>query len=435
MKHVYESLKEFNDYKFFKLLEEKEEPGTDKQNLQSKEKDGLAIIDKVIKNFDDFKKDAKGEILKYKEFWEENQQTKKAFSNGDVYKMYDGNYVVGVLELPVETLSDGSIEGGLGATDEPVEEIIEGKELMEATKEEDDLGLDLGLTDEPITEPNTSPAPNEVPADPNTQELEEPAPDQSGNSGLTDQSPVEEPPMDQAPVEEPSPDLTAPQTYLVVYDMSGDDKEEIFRCGSNNVVQGFQAFYNDTFKGSMKNAILQYKKQKEQEKAEAEKTEKKKVQAEKQTKVQKFLGEALEEDMPEDDEMQSWLDEVRDYLISEYEIEEDVVDDFLELASEQLADLFDGGSSAFDAAGTVATDEDILSELDKDDEDEDDIDIEDEDELDDEDLEDLGEEEDEEEYPEDEDDEEDDDDTHEEELGKIIGRDTMRRPLRLSDED
>jgi hypothetical protein len=201
--------------------------------------------------------------------------------------MFDGDYVIGVLELPAETLSDGSIDGGMGATDEPEEEIIEGKEISEAEETEDDPNLDLGLdieggedlelpAEEPTDEPKEQPA-VEAP-------LEEPTSDPSA-----------EMPAEQMPSEEPA-NLTAPQKYFVVYDITGDEREEIFRCGSNNVVNAFNAFYNDTFKGSMKNAILQYKETKETEKTEAEKSEKKKVESDKQSKLKKFLGNSKSEE-------------------------------------------------------------------------------------------------------------------------------------------
>jgi len=300
MKHVRESLSQYYDYKFFKVFEEEE-----KTELQDKEKDGLAIIDKITKNFEDFKKNAKGEILAYKEFWEENKKTKEGYTEtGDVYKLFDSDYVVGVLELPAETLSDGSIDGGMGATDEPETEIIEGPEIEsteekpkedfyeevkvpnpnnEAEETEDDLDLDLGLGDEEtgtdLEAPAEEPAPKET-------SLEEPVPQETdvpGDENIPDEA---------MPTEEPAPDLTAPQTYLVVYDISGDERDEIFRCGSNNVVNAFNSFYNDTFKGSMKNAILKYKEAKAQEKVEVEKSEKSKAETDKQSKVKKFLGES-----------------------------------------------------------------------------------------------------------------------------------------------
>jgi hypothetical protein len=295
MKHVRESLQEFEDYKFFSLFEE-EKAGMDKETLQSKEKDGLAIIDKITKNFDQFKKAAGGEILKFKEFWDENQQTKQSFTQGgNIYKLFNSDYVVGVMELPPQTLSDGSIEGGTGASEEPEEEIIEGKEItpkVEQTalpttpvteaKETEDPALDLGnLGDEKedllTKEPTDTPAEN-APA----QDLSTPPAEDSMEAPT--ETPLEEP-------VQPTADLTSPQTYLVVYDLAGDGREEIFRCGSNNVVKGFNSFYNDTFKGSMKEVIAQYKQKKEQEKIEAEKAEKAKKETEKANKVKKFLGD------------------------------------------------------------------------------------------------------------------------------------------------
>jgi hypothetical protein len=295
-------LSQYYDYKFFKVFEEDE-----KTELQDKEKDGLAIIDKITKNFEDFKKNAKGEILKFKEFWEENKKTKEGYTEtGDVYKLFDSDYVVGVLELPAETLSDGSIDGGMGAIDEPETEIIEGPEIEsteekpkedfyeevkvpnpnnEAEEPEDDLDLDLGLGDEGGDISGELDTPAEEPA------VEEPAPEPNAEIPA-----LEEPAAEELPLEEPTPteapDLTAPGTYLVVYDISGDEREKIFRCGSNNVVNAFNTFYNDTFKGSMKNAILQYKEAKAQEKVEAKKTEKSKAETDKQSKVKKFLSES-----------------------------------------------------------------------------------------------------------------------------------------------
>lgn len=373
MKHVRESLREFEEHKFFRLFEE--EKTNEKESLQSKEKDGLAIVDKIKKNFDDFKKDASDEILRYKEFWEENQSTKKSFSEaGSIYKLFDSDYVVGVLELPVETRSDGTVEGGLGASDEPEEEIIEGKEITQdepdpsdpqpvtEAEEGEDLGLDLGLP----------PAENK-------------APEQESEIGdLADETPVQEPevPVEepQAPVEEPissepqtaeepAPDLTTPQKYFVLYNMSGGEREEIFRCGSNNVVKAFDEFYNDIFKGSMKEIIAQYKKQKEEEKVEAEKAEKAKVEKDKESKVQKFLGESLEEDDEDltldDADIDDWLDKVAEYLRYDFEVEEEDIETFMDIAMSELEGLYEEGTSAFDASSIVAANEDVWEELER----------------------------------------------------------------------
>lgn len=498
MKHVKESLEQFRTYQFFKLFEENKEDGlsTDKPILKDKEKEGLAIIDKITKNFEDFKKDAKGEIIKYKEFWEENKQTKKSFTeNGDVYKMFDDDYVVGVLELPVETRSDGSIEGGMGATDESEEEIIEGKEVGTTSMNEDysllfygfsaaaimsilwnvvkkrlvlgdikkrkfeqlekfvnqfnkslkgkiidntdeyqiiyeyndntitfyldkinktllfnwdfsmpmfpylkyskddsieldlsndeyikvlnifdklkqqkfneslteaegsddefgdlDLNLDLDSPETAITGPASAQTPEQTPT-----ETPEPAAE----------------PAPEVPAEVPDADLTSPQRYLVVYDLSGNEREEIFRCGSNNVVKAFNAFYNDTFKGSMKDIIAKYKQQKEVEKKEVEKTEKKKVETEKEKKVQKFLGktnESLNEDIDlgassMGNDFESWLDEVEEHLKEEYGLDDREVAVFTSIADDQLNDLFEQDTNPIDAATSVAENEDFWEEF------------------------------------------------------------------------
>jgi hypothetical protein len=406
MKHVSESLREFEDYKFFKLFEEEEKeekPATDKEVLKSKEKDALAIVNKVTKDFEDFKKDAKGEILKYKEFWEENQQSKKQFTEpGDVYKLFGSDYVVGVLQLPVKTLSDGSVEGGLGASDEPEEEIIEGKEIepkedfyeeaqvpttpapapmteAEESKESPDVDLDLGSNDFASEEPTE--APNEKPDETPTEE------------------PVDEPTEEPMPAEEPKASLTEPQIYLVVYDLNSGEREEIFRCGSNNVVKAFKAFYNDTFKGAMKTAIADYKQQKEEEKTEAEKSEKQKKETEKQNKVKKFLGERMVEDeqidgplnhndnvsnddvtLPEDSfddeeeldeeplddelsEKDNWIAEVQRFLNDDFEMTEDDAKLFVSIVEDTLEELFDEDVDPYEAASQIIEDEDAWSEF------------------------------------------------------------------------
>jgi hypothetical protein len=296
MKHVSESLSQYYDYKFFNLLEEKEETA----DLKSKEKDGLAVIDKIVKNFEDFKKAANDEIGKYKAFWEENKKAKEGFSeSGEVYKLYDNDYVVGVMELPAETLSDGSIEGGLGATEDQDEEIIEGKaigeddeelsegddseQISEAEESEDDLDLDLAAPEsEEKDVENTEDTTNDLDLDlGDSPEGETTEPEADSTEPVSDVDTGIEPSA--------SDNLSSEQTYFVVYSTAGEEREEIFRCGSNNVVNAFKEFYNDKFKGAMKDIILKYKEQKEEQKKVAEKSEKKKVEKSKETKLQKFL--------------------------------------------------------------------------------------------------------------------------------------------------
>jgi hypothetical protein len=295
MKYVKESLQQFDNYKFFKVFEETDEK-KEKTQLQDKEAEGLKVIDKIKSNFETFKKEAKGEIIKYKEFWEENKKTKEAFGEGDIYKMYNDDYVIGVLELPVETLSDGSIDGGLGAIEnEDEDEIIEGKEIgdnmnsemSEAEEDENDLDLDLDAPDKGTSIENDKQGglstdnqnkPAEIPNNGEENDLNS-IPPENNTSTETDINTEE------------SSNLNEPQIYFVVYDNNGDEREEIFRTGSSNVVKAFKEFYNDTFKGAMKNIIIQYKNKKEQQKIEAEKSEKEQVNKEKTTKLNKFLGE------------------------------------------------------------------------------------------------------------------------------------------------
>ena len=101
MKHVRESLNDFENDQFFRKLFESEETEekSEKTDLQDKEKDALDIIKKITDDFEKFKSSAKGEISKFKEFWEENQRTKELFTEtGNIYKMHDSSYVVGVLQ-------------------------------------------------------------------------------------------------------------------------------------------------------------------------------------------------------------------------------------------------------------------------------------------------------------------------------------------------
>lgn len=419
MKHVHESLNQYYDYQFFKVFEEEDE----KADLKNREKDGLAIIEKIKKNFEEFKKGAKGEILKYKEFWEENKKNKEGYTEtGDVYKMFDSNYVVGVLELPVETLSDGSIDGGMPATDEPETEIIEGPELdsqeekpegeteffeeqqvpnaenaTNEAEEGDDIDLDLELPDEEGEE--------DLP-----QETDVAGEEESGEEMPTDDldlgtdEPEEEMPADDTEAmddldnsaeetsDEESTELTAPGTYFVVYDISGDQREEIFRCGSNNVVNAFKAFYNDTFKGSMKAAILSYKEKKAQEKIEAEKSEKKKAESAKDSKVKKFLGEDLRYNVPyqgfgeepdeygDDDAEDEGYGEFTDEDFSNYENEfaieivrylehegieydDDLLADAIDERLEDIRQFMEDGVSPSDCAGDFMLDEDFLNDI------------------------------------------------------------------------
>jgi hypothetical protein len=347
MKHVRESLTDFENEQFFRQLFESEETEEkeEKTELQDKEKDALAIIKKITNDFEKFKSSAKGEIINFKNFWEENKKTKELFTEtGNIYKMHDSSYVVGVLELPTEVLSDGSIDGGMGAVDEPEEEIIEGKPTEEMKEVDDGLGLTNQTTqsDSPLSEavgeeedlkdledmvpvedekPEEKPVDN-IPEKPIKEPLSQEEPEQEPTEELP-KRPAEEPLETPETSETPNvPVSEAPQTYLVVYDVTGDERDEIFRCGSTNAVKAFRSFYEDTFKSTMKSVIQEYKEKKEQEKIEAEKSEKKKEESEKQRKVKKFLGkvkESLNEKFHGYDDEEDWAD-------AEGQYEHDILD-------------------------------------------------------------------------------------------------------------
>ena len=172
--------------------------------------------------------------------------------------------------------------------------------------EEEDLE-DLVPVDEPGSE-SSKLAPEEKPSDdlglpPDEGPSEKPAePEAMGEPEKTEEptEPMgEKPPMEEPPVEEPMsseapPEGGQPQTYLVVYDVTGDERDEIFRNGSNNAVKSFKAFYEDTFKAAMKSIIQEYKEKKEQAKVDAEKKEQESKKSEKNSKLHKFLGKIKE---------------------------------------------------------------------------------------------------------------------------------------------
>jgi len=348
MKHVRESLTDFYNKQYFdelyakyKLYEEEETEEKefneseeteeksenkkedkneikDKSNLQDKEKDALDIIKKIEDDFKKFKSASKGQVSDFKTFWEENQQSKELFSEtGNIYKMHNSEYVVGVLELPVKKDADGNLEGGLGAFQEE-EEIIEGKPQKEIQIEGDTAGID-GMAPAGGTPGATAPMTEAVGEEEDLQDLEKnpedelmapteepgaelapdvpeaPTADAPAETKPEMPPPAEEPPMETPeapPMEEPMGDETGgeTQTYLVVYDMGSGQRDEIFRCGSTNAVKAFRDFYQNTFKGSMQAVIQEYKEKKAIEKKQAEAKEKERQAKEKQSKVQKFLS-------------------------------------------------------------------------------------------------------------------------------------------------
>ena len=69
-------------------------------------------------------------ILKYKEFWKENEECKEKFDEeGSIYKLFDSDYVAGVLNLPDKALSEEEI-------DAQIEEVDKEKEGEEGEEKE-----------------------------------------------------------------------------------------------------------------------------------------------------------------------------------------------------------------------------------------------------------------------------------------------------------
>ena len=139
IKQVQETLGQFEDWKFFSVLESKKESDEDSKLDQEDEKDGLDVIKKLQDNLERFKSAAGDKILKYKEFWEENHKATGEFDEeGDLYKLWDRDYVVGVLNLPDEALSDEELEAEMAEVDDSVELEDDETEKEEGEEEEEE---------------------------------------------------------------------------------------------------------------------------------------------------------------------------------------------------------------------------------------------------------------------------------------------------------
>ena len=139
-KHVKETLGEFQDWKFFSILEAKSEDSDvdEKKEKEEEAKDGAEAINKLRDNLSRFESAAGGKILKYKEFFEENQDIANQFDeDGDIYKMWDSDYVAGVLVLPDEALSDEEINAQIEEIDAEGGDSEDGEEKEEKDEKED----------------------------------------------------------------------------------------------------------------------------------------------------------------------------------------------------------------------------------------------------------------------------------------------------------
>lgn len=170
-KQVQETLGQFEDWKFFSVLESKNESDEDAKLAAEDEKDGLDVIKKLQDNLERFKSASGDKILKFKEFWEENQKATDGFDEeGDLYKLWDSDYVVGVLNLPDEALSDEELDAEIAEVDGDAVE-LEDDEKEES--EESEEGEEDEEKDEEEAEEDEEDEEEEAEEDEEEEELEE----------------------------------------------------------------------------------------------------------------------------------------------------------------------------------------------------------------------------------------------------------------------
>ena len=106
MKHVQESLFEFQDAQFFNSLneaDEKEEMSpADKKALKEKlQKQGMSVVQRCIKNFDSFKKFAGDIWQEYRDFWATQKEADESVQQkGLFYNLWKSDYIAGVVKEP-----------------------------------------------------------------------------------------------------------------------------------------------------------------------------------------------------------------------------------------------------------------------------------------------------------------------------------------------
>lgn len=311
MKHVKETLGQYLDWQFFSVLEaKKEEPVDEKKMKSEEEKEGLEVIQKLKDNLERFKSAAGDKILKYKEFWKENQESKEKFDEGgSLYKMFDSDYVAGVLNLPDEALSEEEINAQIEEVDKEKEE--EGKEGEESTEETPEEETD----EKPEEKKEIKESLNEEDLNLGSDEDEETAVPDLGNEELGGEEEIPEAPELPGSEEETElggeePELGGeeegvegedekfvadePETkeFFAVFDMSGGEREEVFRTDNPSVIKQFTDFFENSFKACMKEQIAKFKQAQEDKRNEAELKAKEKQREERKGKLDNFLKKA-----------------------------------------------------------------------------------------------------------------------------------------------
>jgi hypothetical protein len=337
MKHVKETLGQYEDYKYFSILESKKEDSDsgEKKFKEEEEQEGLDIVQKLMDNLERFKSAAGGKILKFKEFWEENKRATESFDEeGQLYKMFDSDYVAGTLQLPDEALSDEEIEEEIKEVDdekgeEGEDEEKEGEEKEEKKEDKDDEKKEKKEEKEekeekPEKEEKKNPFKKEkekVVKESLNEDLGFDEPKEEKPEGLDlglDEKPEGEEKLDLG-LEKPEGEEETPEVgdegeeiapegeeseegmefhedgetheYFAVFDMSGSEREEIFRTDSATVIDKFKDFFENTFKGAMKEQIVAFKQAQEEKRKEAELRAKEKAHEERKIKVDKFMKE------------------------------------------------------------------------------------------------------------------------------------------------
>ena len=103
MKHVQESLYQFKDAKFFNSLleEEKLSPAERKKKKEELQRQGFSVVQKCIKNFAAFKKNAGDIWQEYRDFWSSQKEADESVQQkGLFYNLWESDYIVGVVKEP-----------------------------------------------------------------------------------------------------------------------------------------------------------------------------------------------------------------------------------------------------------------------------------------------------------------------------------------------
>jgi len=347
-KYVKETLGEFQDWKYFSMLEEKLEFKKNKKD-EDEEKDGMDALKKIRDNLKRFEVAANDKILKYKEFWEENKKIADEFGkNSNIYKLWDSDYVAGVLNLPDEALSDKELNAEIETVDKEI------KKKKEEDSEESSIKENFGIKGEEFSlfeEEKKSDEDIDIDDlldDESDDEKEEESKDKDDDKGESDEDiDIDDETDDEKDeVEEEDEDLkfrdeNESSEYFVIYDMSSGGREEIFRTNSPKVIKEFKDFFENEWKAAVRSQIQQFKNAQEEKRKEAEAKAMEELKKKKKSKLEKFLKESnnkirknnikesfdfddydepfiIQDDKKEEIDFDVWKSNLIDILVDEY---------------------------------------------------------------------------------------------------------------------